>query len=190
MSKYKAIVIGGSAGSFPLIVKILAGLPKNYPFPVFLCLHRLKHVRMGFVEALNLKSNIPVVEPEDKQSIKPGIAYLAPSNYHMLVEVGNTIALSTDKMVKYSRPSIDLTFDSASNVYRHKLVGVIVSGANSDGADGIKQAKDRGALTIAQDPLEATIQTMPSAAINATKIDHVLKIDELVKFLVNLQVQD
>jgi two-component system, chemotaxis family, protein-glutamate methylesterase/glutaminase len=186
MSVYKAVVIGGSAGSFPLIVKILASLPKDYPFPVFLCLHRLKHVRMGFVEALSLKSNIPVVEPEDKQSIKAGIAYLAPSNYHMLIEVGNSIALSTDRMVKFSRPSIDLTFDSASNVYRNKLIGVIVSGANSDGADGIRKAKDRGALTIAQLPSEATIQTMPNAAINATTIDHVLKIDDIVKLLIEL----
>lgn len=187
MSTYKAIVIGGSAGSFPLIVKILASLPKNYPYPVFLSLHRLKHIRMGFVEALSLKSNIPVVEPDDKQSIKAGVAYLAPSNYHMLIEVGNTIALTTDIMVKYSRPSIDLTFDSASNVYRDKLIGIIVSGANSDGADGIKQVKDRGGLTIAQDPSEAAIQTMPNAALNATKIDKVLKIDEIVNFLVSLK---
>jgi two-component system chemotaxis response regulator CheB len=187
MAQYRALVIGGSAGSFPLVVKILSKIPKNYPLPIFLCLHRLKHVRKGFVEALSLKSNIPVIEPDDKQSIKPGIAYLAPSNYHMLIEVGKTISLSTDKMVKFSRPSIDLTFESASNVYRDKLVGVIISGANSDGAEGIKKAKERGSLTVAQDPLEATIQTMPNAAINATKIDHVLKIDDIVKFLLTLQ---
>jgi two-component system, chemotaxis family, protein-glutamate methylesterase/glutaminase len=188
MSTYKALVIGGSAGSFPLVVKILSSLPKNYPLPVFLCLHRLKHVRKGFVEALSIKSNIPIVEPDDKQTIKPGIAYLAPSNYHMLVEVGNTIALSTDLMVKYSRPSIDLTFDSVSNVYRDKLIAVIVSGANSDGADGMKSAKDRGAYTLVQDPAEATIQTMPNSAIQATTIDRVLKIDDIVKFLIGLEV--
>jgi two-component system, chemotaxis family, protein-glutamate methylesterase/glutaminase len=187
MSTYKALVIGGSAGSFPLIVKILSSLPKNYPLPVFLCLHRLKDVRQGFVEALSIKSAIPIIEPDDKQSIKPGIAYLAPSNYHMLIEVGNTIALSTDRMVKYSRPSIDLTFDSASHVYRDKLVAVIVSGANSDGAAGIQMAKERGALTLVQDPSEATIQTMPASAIQATTIDKVLKIDDIVNFLIGLK---
>ena len=187
MRNYKAVVIGGSAGSFPLVVKILAALPKDYPYPVFLALHRLKHIRNGFVEALSIKSNIPVIEPEDKQQIKPGIAYLAPSNYHMYVELGNTISLSTDEMVKYSRPSIDLTFDTASYVYKDKMVGVIVSGANTDGADGIRKSKERGAYTIAQNPDEATIKTMPDAAIKAAEMDQILTIDEICKFLVSIK---
>ena len=186
MSNYKAVVIGGSAGSFPLVVKILSALPKNYPFPVFLALHRLKHIRNGFVEALSLKSNIPVIEPHDKEVIKPGIAYLAPSNYHMYVELGNTIALSTEDMVKFSRPSIDLTFDTASYIYKDKMVGVIVSGANTDGAEGIKRSKERGAFTIAQNPEEATIKTMPDAAIKAAPMDKILSIDEICKFLISI----
>lgn len=187
MRNYKAVVIGGSAGSFPLVVKILAALPKDYPYPVFLALHRLKHIRNGFVEALSIKSNIPVIEPEDKQQIKPGIAYLAPSNYHMYVELGNTISLSTDEMVKYSRPSIDLTFDTASYVYKDKMVGVIVSGANTDGADGIRKSKERGAFCIAQNPDEATIKTMPDAAIKAATMDQIMNIDDICKFLVSLK---
>ncbi len=187
MNNFKAVVIGGSAGSFPLVVKILSSLPKDYPFPVFLALHRLKHIRNGFVEALSIKSNIPVIEPHDKQQIKPGIAYLAPSNYHMYVELGNTIALSTEEMVKYSRPSIDLTFDTASYVYKDKMVGVIVSGANTDGADGIRKSKERGAYTIAQNPEEATIKTMPDAAIKAAQMDQILTIDEICKFLVSIK---
>jgi len=184
MSNYKAVVIGGSAGSFPLITKILTSLPKGYPFPVFLALHRLKHVRTGFVEALSIKSNIEIVEPNDKQTIKPGVAYLAPSNYHMYIEPGNYFALSTEDMVKFSRPAIDLTFETASAVYRDKLVGVIVSGANTDGANGIAWVKKRGGLTIAQDPKEATISTMPDGAIKATQIDHILSIDDIVKKLI------
>lgn len=187
MRNYKAVVIGGSAGSFPLVVKILSALPKDYPYPVFLALHRLKHIRNGFVEALSIKSNIPVIEPEDKQVIKPGVAYLAPSNYHMFVELGNTISLSTDEMVKYSRPSIDLTFDTASYVYKDKMVGVIVSGANTDGADGIRKSKERGAHCIAQNPEEATIKTMPDAAIKAATMDQILTIDDICKFLVSLK---
>ena len=185
--KFKAVVIGGSAGSFPLVVEILAGLPKNFPLPVLLCLHRLKHIRHGFVEALNIKSNIPVIEPEDKESIRPGRAYLAPSNYHMFVEIGNTIALSTDEMVKFSRPSIDLTFDTASYVYRNYMIGVMLSGANTDGAEGFQKAHQRGAFTIVQNPAEATIKTMPEGALKLVKPDLVLDIADIVKFLQKVQ---
>lgn len=181
--KFKAVVIGGSAGSFPLVTKILASLPKQFPLPVFLCLHRLKHIRHGFVEALALKSNIPIVEPEDKETIKNGIAYLAPSNYHMYVELGNKIALSTEEMVKYSRPSIDLTFDTASFVYREKILGIMLSGANTDGAEGIRKLKERGGYAIAQDPAEASVRTMPEAAIKIAPMDEILKLEDIIKFL-------
>jgi two-component system chemotaxis response regulator CheB len=184
--RYKAIVIGGSAGSFPVITKLLGALPKNFPLPVFLCLHRLKHVRHGFVEALNIKSGLYVTEPEDKEHIKPGRAYLAPANYHMLIELGNSIALSTEEMVKYSRPSIDITFDTASYVYREKLIVIIFSGANTDGADGFAKAKKRGALTIVQDTEEATIKTMPEGALKSSTPDMVLKTDDIIKFLLTL----
>ena len=187
MGKYKAVIIGGSAGSFPLVTKILSALPKDYPLPVFLCLHRLKHVRNGFVEALSLKSAIPIVEPEDKELIKPGIAYLAPSNYHMFVELNLRIALSTDEMVKYSRPSIDLSFDTASFAYKDKLVGVMLSGANTDGADGIRKLKERGGYAIAQTPSEAGVRTMPEAAIKAAQMDQILNLDEIIKYLVSLK---
>jgi two-component system, chemotaxis family, protein-glutamate methylesterase/glutaminase len=138
---YKALIIGGSAGSFQVVTKILSSLPGDFNLPVFLSLHRLKHVRSGFVEALSIKSAIPVMEPCDKDHIKPGIAYLAPSNYHMLVELGNRFALSTDDPVNHSRPSIDLSFFSAAQLYREKLVGIILSGANKDGANGLGMVK-------------------------------------------------
>ena len=141
---YKAVVIGGSAGSFQVITKILNSLPKNFPLPVLLSLHRLKHVRSGFVEALSIKSNIPIIEPFDKDTIKPGIGYLAPSNYHMYIELNKKIALSTEEPVNHSRPSIDLTFETAATAYRNKLVGIILSGANRDGADGLKKVKQNG----------------------------------------------
>ena len=94
-NSYKAVVIGGSAGSFQGIVKILAQLPKTFPLPIIMCMHRLKHVRNGFVEALSIKSVVQVVEPVDKESIKKGVVYLAPSNYHMSVELGNHFSMST-----------------------------------------------------------------------------------------------
>ena len=180
---YRAIMIGGSAGSFQVVVKILNSLPQNFPVPVFLCLHRLKHVRSGFVEALSIKSNIPVVEPIDKETIKPGRAYLAPANYHMYIELGNKIALSTEEPINHSRPSIDLSFNTAAMAYRDKLIGVILSGANRDGAYGLKRVKEQGGLCIVQDPKECEVRTMTEASLQTTEVDHIFSTEEIIQFL-------
>jgi len=185
-NSYKAVVIGGSAGSFQGITKILSQLPKTFPLPIIMCLHRLKHVRNGFVEALSIKSVFPVVEPYDKEQIKKGGVYLAPSNYHMSVELGNYFAMSTEDMVNNSRPAIDLTLGTAAYVYRDKLIGILLSGANRDGGLGMKHIKDKGGLTIVQEPTECMIDTMPKAALALTKIDHVLKVDEIVSLMTEL----
>lgn len=184
---YKAVIIGGSAGSFQVITRILHSLPPTFPLPVLLSLHRLKHVRSGFVEALSIKSSIPVLEPADKDQIKPGRAYLAPANYHMFIELGNKIALSTEEPVNHSRPSIDLSFVTAAQVYRDKLVGIILSGANRDGAYGLKKVKDLGGLTIVQDPLECQVKTMTEASMKLTKVDHVYSTNEIIKFLQSIK---
>lgn len=181
--KYKAVIIGGSAGSFQVVTKILSSLSDKFPIPVLLCLHRLKHVRSGFVEALSLKSNIPIMEPNDKETIKPGKAYLAPANYHMYLELANRIALSTDASVNHSRPAIDLSFITAANAYRDKLVGIILSGANRDGAQGLKTVSDKGGLTIVQDPSECEVKTMTESAMQLTSVDHVFKTNEIIRFL-------
>lgn len=162
-------------------------MPKNFPLPIIMCLHRLKHVRNGFVEALSLKSMLQVVEPFDKESIKKGIVYLAPSNYHMSIELGNYFAMSTEDMVNNSRPAIDLTLGTAGYVYRDKLIGILLSGANRDGGMGMKHIKDKGGLTIVQEPSECMIDTMPKAALSLTKIDYVLKIDQIIEFLKELE---
>lgn len=188
-NKFKAVVIGGSAGSFQGIVKILASLPQSFPLPIIMCLHRLKHVRNGFVEALSIKSIAEVTEPFDKENIKKGHVYLAPANYHMSVELGHYFGLSTEEMINNSRPAIDITLNTASYVYRDKLIGILLSGANRDGGMGMKNIKDRGGLTIVQDPAECMIDTMPKAALNLTTIDYTLKIDEIVNFLEELHKQ-
>ncbi|MBN1116041.1 MAG: chemotaxis protein CheB [Bacteroidales bacterium] len=180
---FKAVIIGGSAGSFQVVTRILSSLPNNFPVPVLLCLHRLKHVRSGFVEALSLKSSIPIEEPNDKEQLKPGKAYLAPANYHMFVELANRIALSTESSVNHSRPSIDLSFITAANAYRDKLLGIILSGANRDGAAGLKAVKDKGGITIVQDPNECEVKTMTESAMQLTKVDYVYKTDEIIRFL-------
>lgn len=181
--KYKAVVIGGSAGSFQVITKILAELEPSFELPIIMCLHRLKHIRHGFVEALSIKSKKQIVEPEDKESIKRGLVYLAPSNYHLSVELGNKFALSTEEMVNNSRPAIDITIDTASYAYKDKLIGIILSGANRDGALGMKKLKERGGYAIVQDPKECTIDTMTTGTLNITKVDQILKTDEIIKFL-------
>ncbi len=184
---YKYIIIGGSAGSFQTVSRILSSLPKSFNLPIFLCLHRLKNVRAGFVEALSIKSNIKIIEPDDKEFIRQHQAYLAPANYHMYFEIGNYIALSTEEPVNHSRPSIDISFSSAAYTYRDKLIGILLSGANKDGALGIREIKNYGGLTIVQDPEECQVKTMTSAALEATEIDKVLSADEIIEFLLRLK---
>jgi two-component system chemotaxis response regulator CheB len=188
-NSYKAVVIGGSAGSFQGVVKILAQLPKGFPLPIIMCLHRLKHVRNGFVEALSIKSVVQVTEPHDKENIKKGSVYLAPANYHMSVELGHSFALSTEEMVNNSRPAIDITLSSCAFVYKEKLVGILLSGANKDGALGMKHIHERNGLTIVQEPTECMIDTMPKAALAVTEIDYVMKVDQIVEFLRQLDKQ-
>ncbi len=183
---YKAVIIGGSAGSFQIVTRILNSLDSSFPLPVLLCLHRLKHVRSGFMEALSLKSNIPIFEPFDKDQLKAGCAYLAPANYHMFIELASRVSLSADEPVNHSRPSIDLSFITAANAYREKLIGIILSGANRDGALGLKKVGDNGGLTLVQDPLESEIKTMPESALQHTRVDYVYSSDQIIKFLLKL----
>lgn len=184
---YKAVIIGGSAGSFQVVTRILNSLPPSFPVPVLLCLHRLKHVRSGFVEALSLKSAIPVEEPFDKDVLRPGRAYLAPANYHMYIELANRIALSGEETVNHSRPSIDLSFITAANAYRDKLIGIILSGANKDGAMGLKKVHDLGGVTLVQDPEECEVKTMTQSALQLTRVDYVYSTDQIISYLKKLR---
>ncbi|GIV43733.1 MAG: putative chemotaxis protein-glutamate methylesterase [Bacteroidia bacterium] len=181
--KFEAIVIGGSAGSFSVITQILAELPQPFALPIFMCLHRLKDKREGFKEALEIKAKIKILEPDDKTPIENNIAYLAPANYHMLIENKNLIALATTELVQFSRPSIDVMFESAADVFKDKLLAILLSGANKDGADGMKVIKQRGGFTIIQDLSTCTMVTMPEAALKNTTIDLQLKPNDICEFL-------
>jgi two-component system chemotaxis response regulator CheB len=185
----RAIIIGGSAGSFQPITKLLSRLPSTYSIPLVLALHRLKHVRHGFVEALSVRSKLEIKEPFDKEPLRRNRVYLAPANYHLSLDFGNTFALSTEETFNNSRPSIDYTFVSASQVFREKTIGILFSGANKDGAIGMKKIKDRGGLTIIQDPEECSIPTMPLAAQKLTDIDLALTTNEIIDFLLSLEGQ-
>ncbi len=183
---YKAIVIGGSAGSFQVISKLLSQLPSDFELPIIMCLHRLRHVRNGFVEALNIKSSIPIQEPTDKEPVRKGKFYLSPANYHLSIELGNTFALTTEDLMNNSRPSIDILLQTGAYAYRNKLIGILLSGANRDGAQGMKMINERGGLTIVQDPKDCLIDTMPVSALNITDIDHVLNVQDIIDFLLSV----
>ncbi|PID90529.1 MAG: chemotaxis protein CheB [Bacteroidetes bacterium] len=182
----RAVVIGGSAGSFPVVTSILHALPEDYGLPVLLALHRLKHVRAGFMEALQSKSNLEVLEPYDKDRVLPGKVYLAPSNYHMYVESNHRFQLTTEEPVNHSRPSIDILFSSVARVYGAEGVGVILSGANRDGAQGLARLKAAGGVAVVQDPAASLMPTMPSAAQGLCTPDWVLSPEGIVEYLLTL----
>ncbi len=180
---YKSIVIGGSAGSFSIVSKILANIKADFKYPIIVCLHRLKHVRSGLLEGLKLKSNLEVIEPFDKDSIKGGKVYLAPSNYHLFVEFDSTISLSTEDVNNHSRPSIDYTFSSAATSFREKMIGIILTGANKDGAAGMFDVHKKKGYTIVQDPGTCDVDTMPKSALQLFTPDEILSPEGIIDFL-------
>lgn len=183
MSDYRAVVIGGSAGSFALVLKILSKLRPDFELPIIICMHRLKHIRSGLAENLDLKSNMKVVEPMDKERIEKGKVYLAPSNYHMYVEFDGTISLSIEDVNNQSRPSIDYTLLSAASAYREKCLGIILTGANKDGAKGLKDIADKKGFTIVQDPKTAEVDTMPKSALKIMTPNLILGPEGIIDFL-------
>jgi len=180
------LVIGGSAGSFPSVSRILGHLPADYRLPVVMCLHRLRDKREGFKEALEIKSLMPVSEPDDKEPVLASHVYIAPANYHLLLESPSCFALATTELVQYSRPSIDVLFESAADAYKSKVMSVLLSGANRDGALGMKRIVKKGGYTVVQDPKTCSMNTMPQAAMDLTPIDSIISLDEIINFLVKL----
>ncbi|MBB5039273.1 chemotaxis protein CheB [Prosthecobacter dejongeii] len=163
-AKIQALVIGGSAGVVGALLQILPGLPKNYPLAVMIVVHLPPDCDSTLASLLNNRCQIPVKEAEDKELIRPGIAYLAPPNYHLLVEPDFHLSLSQEEPVHFSRPSIDVLFESASDAYGDSLAGVILTGASSDGARGLRAVCESGGLAFVQTLESAEASTMPRAA--------------------------
>jgi two-component system, chemotaxis family, protein-glutamate methylesterase/glutaminase len=182
----EAVVIGGSAGSTVVIEGILSQLPGDFPVPIFVVQHVHESDDGSFAEHLGRTCQLRVVVPCDKQPIEKGCVFVAPANYHMLLERGGTVALSVDGKVNWSRPSIDVLFDSAARAYGKKLVAIIVSGANDDGAEGMKTVKNYGGIAIVQSPGTAESPVMPQAAIEASNPDYVRKPSDIAKLLKQL----
>jgi two-component system chemotaxis response regulator CheB len=180
---YKAIVIGTSAGGLFALSSILEKLSADYPVPVLIVQHRSKDQRDLLEELLQGKCKIKIKQADEKEKIQPGQVYIAPPDYHLLVERDETLSLSSDLQVRFSRPSIDVLFESAAIAFEEKLIAVILTGASNDGASGIKKVKKLGGLTIAQDPNEAAFPIMPKASVDTGKIDHILRLSEIPGFL-------
>jgi two-component system chemotaxis response regulator CheB len=180
------IVMGASWGGLQALEVVLRGVPHDFPAPIAIAQHRAADSTTGALQQmLAHHSGHDVCEPGDKDPIEAGRVYIAPPDYHLLVEPDG-FALSTEGAVHYSRPSIDVLFDTAADVYAERLAAVILTGANGDGAYGIARVRRRGGLTIAQDPATAERPTMPAAAIATGAVQHVLPLDDIGPFLTRL----
>ena len=186
INKNRLIVIGGSSGSLQVVLDVLDRIPSNYPVAILLILHRGNSNESLLTDLLIVKSNLPVREVEEKEKISAPHIYLAPADYHVLIEKDKTFSLDYSEKMNYSRPSIDVSFISAAEVYGEKLTGILLSGANEDGAEGIKTIKESGGHTIIQDPDSALVNYMPRQAILKSKIDEVLNTEGIIRYLISL----
>jgi two-component system chemotaxis response regulator CheB len=183
---YELVVLGGSWGGMRAVESVLEGLGAECPTPVVIALHRGTSASHRLAPILQHYTPLPVRDVEDKEELRPGTIYLAPADYHTLVETQGTIGLSTEAAVSFARPSIDVLFRSAAEAYRERCIGVVLTGANDDGADGLRRIKELGGVAVVQDPESAERPEMPIAALAATDVDAVLPLEEIGRFVQGL----
>ena len=182
---FDLVVVGASWGGLQALRWLLEGLPGDFPTPLVVAQHRANDSSDVMVQMLQAHSSLAVSEASDKDAIEQGHVYIAPPDYHLLIEPGS-LALSTDEFVHHSRPSIDVAFESAAETYGDRLVGVILTGANTDGSAGLKRIRDEGGVTVVQDPATAARPEMPTAAMAAVKSTKVLPLRKIAPFLVEI----
>jgi two-component system, chemotaxis family, protein-glutamate methylesterase/glutaminase len=186
---YELICVGASWGGLDAVGRLLADIRDEVDVPIVIAQHRHPNSTAGGLpDLLHLRIKRPVADVDDKTPIERGNVYVAPPDYHLLVQPGSFV-LSVDERVQFARPSIDVLFDSASLAYGAGVIGIILTGANADGAEGLKAIKQRGGVAIVQDPGGATRRTMPEAAIAATVADAVLPLEEIGNFVYGLCVR-
>ena len=178
-----AVVIGTSAGGVEALSCLLPALPADYRGAVFVVLHLPRERPSLLVELFAPKCRLAVREAEDKEAVAPGTIYFAPPDYHLLVDCGPTTVLSADEPVNFSRPSIDALFESAADVYGARLLGVVLTGANHDGAAGLEAVRRAGGITCVQDPASAQVPQMAEAALQRGPIDYVLPLPAMASLL-------
>jgi two-component system chemotaxis response regulator CheB len=179
----RAVVIGASAGAVEALLTILPELPESYPIPVFVVVHVPPDRRNALVPLFESRCRIAVKEAEDKEPVIGGVVYFAPSDYHMLVEEDYCLSLSSDELVNHSRPAIDVLFESAADAYGEGLVGVILTGANQDGAAGLAAVVRAGGTAIVEDPVDAYSPAMPIFALAACPSAKTMSVKEIASDL-------
>jgi two-component system chemotaxis response regulator CheB len=184
--KYNALIIGASAGALEALSSILPALGSDFDMPIFVIVHVPPGKRSVLAEIFAQKCSLQTIEPEDKEPIKSGVIYFAPPDYHMLIEDKDAIALSSDDEVLFSRPSIDVSFESAAEVWGDGLIGAILTGANHDGARGLSSVAKAGGMTIVQDPKGAYAAAMPEAARKACPHALVLPLELIASHLLSI----
>jgi two-component system chemotaxis response regulator CheB len=182
---YDLVVVGTSWGGLAALRTLVSGLPDTFRMAVTLVQHRHKESDSLLRTLLQERSALEVCEVEDKMPLKQGRIYVAPPDYHTLVEPGH-FSLSTEAPVRFSRPSIDVTFLSAADSYGHRTVGVVLTGANTDGSEGLRRISDRGGMAIIQDPATAESTLMPTGAVKAVPRARVMSLEEMTKFIASL----
>jgi two-component system chemotaxis response regulator CheB len=177
------LLLGGSAGSFKLLFKIVKFLDADLNKSVIIVMHRKRNFVSEVERLFAQNSQMDLSEITDKDKVNNNHIYIAPANYHVLIEKGGSFALDVSDAVWFSKPSIDITFESAAEVYKDKCTAILLSGANQDGAAGLLKLRNAGSLTIAQDPADAELPEMPQEAINLDAADYVLSTEEIIELL-------
>lgn len=183
MERCEAFVIGGSAGSLDVLLKVLPVVDAGIKFPVIIVVHRKHGADSLLPELLSSRTAMKVKEVDEKESLMPGTVYIAPSDYHLLIEQDRTFSLDYSEKINYSRPSIDVTFQSAAEVYGAGLACLLLSGSNSDGVNGLRSVRSWGGMTLVQDPETAQVAYMPAQARLNVAIDKVLRVEEIGEFI-------
>ena len=184
--RYDVIAVGASWGGLQAIGTLLESIPDAVEAPIVLVQHRAADTQRGVLQSLlQLHTRRTVCEPGDKDRLQPSYVYIAPPDYHLLVD-GGTFSLSVDGRVQFARPSVDVLFESVADAYRDRAIGIVLTGANEDGAAGLAAIKRNGGVAVVQDPATASRRSMPDAAIRAIDADAVLSLDQIGPFLYGL----
>lgn len=181
--KCEAVIIGGSAGSIEVLLKMVPALLPTLPFPIFIVLHRKYSIDSSLRDLIAHKTALPVKDIEDKDPVYSGTIYIAPADYHLLLEKDHQFSLDNSEKINFSRPSLDVAFESASEVYGAGLMGILLSGANSDGTAGFRIIQSAGGVTVAQSPDSSPVPYMPQSAIDSKAVDHVLSILGIAEYI-------
>jgi len=186
MMNCDALMIGGSAGSLEVLLRFLPGLDAALPFPIILVLHRMPGKDNVLTDLLAAKTKLSVKEVEEKEKLRPATIYIAPPGYHLLIEGNRTFSLDASEKVNFSRPSLDVSFESAAYVFGKKLACLLLSGANSDGSKGLLNVQEKEGMVLVQDPATAVVSYMPAHALEILTPNAILTPDEMPGFINNL----